>query len=488
MKKQVVYFLAVTLVVMAGCQKELSFEQSKNPAEGSLLSEVSGDCLPKTVNGTYEAGTALVASHTITVDVDVTKTGSYIVTTDTVNGIYFRGSGLFTATGSNTITLRGNGTPFAAGTFNFVVSFNGTICDIQVTILPSGAGGPAAFTFESTGTPASCSGASAAGNYIIGTALNSSNTVTLSVNVTTIGTYSISTTATNGMTFSGSGAFVTTGVQPVVLTGSGTPTGTAGAVMIPVTAGSSTCSFQVTTVAGATFAFDCSSAVVNGTYEAGTALNASNTVNINVNVLTAGPYNISTTATNGMVFSASGNFAATGTQPLVLTASGNPTATGTFNIQMPGTPTCSFQVTCTAPATPDWKFTTTIGGTPTTYQGTTLAAILTSVLPPFLNLAYTGIDVPTNTVGFNIIDASGTINNGETYSTVISAGNSAVFTFAYAGGTDQLANDATRNMTFTVVTHNPTTKTITGTFTGQAKNNANATVSISNGTFTAVYQ
>ncbi|HMU47310.1 MAG TPA: hypothetical protein PKC72_13140 [Chitinophagaceae bacterium] len=487
MKKRLLYFLAVAIVLINGCQKEKSFEQPNNPSEGSLQSDVSGDCLPKTVNGTYEAGTALVpGTNTISIQVDVTKTGTYLITTDTVNGFYFRATGTFTTLGTNSISLRGNGTPFTSGTFNFVVSYDSTVCDVQVTVLPSGAGGPAVFTLEGTGNPASCSGATAAGNYIIGTALNSSNKVTLSVNVTTIGTYNITTApAVNGMTFAGIGAFLTTGVQPVVLTGSGTPTGTPGAVTIPVTVGTSNCNFQVTTVAGATFAFNCASAVVNGTYQAGTALGSGNTVDIDVNVLTTGPYSISTTATNGMVFTASGNFTMTGTTNIQLTGTGTPSAGGTFNIPMPGTPTCSFSVTCTAAATVDWKFTE---GT-TTYQGTSISAQLNSV-PPITLLAYLGDNGSGISFTLALGDISGGINGGENYAmTSTTSNNSTLLVTDGMGNTLYEGNATISGLTFkvTVTSHNTTTKTIIGTFSGTVKDGSGATKTISNGTFTAVY-
>lgn len=485
MKKYIFYWLALCIVIVVGCQKELSFEGPNSPAEGSLQADITGDCLPKTVNGVYEVGKPLVAdSNTISVDVNVVTTGTYIITTDTVNGYFFRATGIFTTPGVNTIKLRGNGTPFAALTNNFVVTFDSTVCDVQVQVLPAGAGGPAVFTIQNAGTPANCSGATSAGTYIIGTPLNSSNTVTLLVNVTTIGTYNISTVATNGMVFSKSGAFLATGVQTLVLTGSGTPTGTPGAVTIPITAGSTTCDFGVTTVAGADFSIDCATAVVNGTYQVGTALTATNTVDITVNVTTGGPYSISTLQTNGMVFSASGTFAGPGTFPITLTGSGTPLAVATSNIPVPGNTACTFDVIVVAGATVDWKFTEG----PTTYQGTTLAAILTSILPPFLNLAYTGMDVPGNQFGFNLVDVSGTISASETYSTVISANNSAVFTFFLAGGGDQLTTDATRNVIFTVTGHDVPNKIITGSFAGQAKNNAGTTKNITNGTFTVNYQ
>jgi len=206
-----------------------------------LQSDVTGDCLPKTINGAYVANTALApATNTITVQVDVAKTGSYVVVSDTINGYYFHASGVFAATGSNTVTLKGNGTPLSAGTNNFVISYDSSICDIAVTVLPSGAGGPAAFTLAA----GNCS-AVINGTYSAGTPLNAlNNTVTISVNVTVIGTYSISTTATNGMTFSASGTFASTGVQTVSLAGSGTPASNINTT-IPVSAGASSCSFVI---------------------------------------------------------------------------------------------------------------------------------------------------------------------------------------------------------------------------------------------------
>lgn len=485
MKKQILYVLAMSLVILTGCQKELSIEQGGEPGAGSLQSDVSGDCLPKSVNGTFEAGTALVAAtNNITVTVDVTKTGTYIITTDTVNGYYFRATGTFTTLGLNTVTLRGNGTPFAAGTNNFVVSYDGTVCDIQVTVLPAGAGGPAVFTIESAGTPANCSGATAAGNYIIGSPLTSANTVTLSVNVTTIGTYTVTTTAVNGMTFSKTGVFLTTGVQPLVLVGSGTPTGAPGAVTISVTAGASTCSFQVTTVPGATFAFNCTTAVVNGSYQVTIPLGATNTVDIDVNVLTTGPYNISTTATNGMVFTATGNFTTTGVTTIQLVGSGTPAAAGTFNIPVPGTPSCTFSCTCTAAPVVNWSFKQ---GT-TTYSGSTDNATLQVLGGGFTNFNYIGSNGPGQTLLFSLVDLVGGIG-AEQYNTSSTTNNTAAFIFNFPAG-DIWTSDPMEtgtNVVFSVTSHNTTTKTITGTFTGTVKNTAGTILPINTGTFTAVY-
>lgn len=484
MKKYFFYWLVLCVVFVMGCQKELSFEGSNEPAQGSLQADISGDCLPKSVNGVYEATKPLIAdSNTITISVNVAVIGTYIITTDTVNGYFFRATGIFTTPGINTVTLRGNGTPFASGTNNFVVTFDSTVCDVQVTVLLAGAGGPAEFTLVNGGTPANCASAVVNGTYIKDAAVTAINSVDITVDVTKIGTYAITATG-GGLTFSKTAAFLTTGQQTVNIPAIGTAT-TVGANTITFDAPFASCSFDVNVIAGAGFSFDCTTAVVNGTYQTGDALNpTTNTVDITVNVTTAGPYNISTIATNGMVFTASGTFpTAPAAVSITLSGNGTPITAETSMIPTPGNTPCTFNVVVVTAATVDWKFTE---GT-TTFQGTTIASLLTTVLPPFLNFAYTGLDIPNNQFGFNLIDASGAINAGETYSTLLTPSNSAAFTFAYASGGDNLSTDATRNLIFTVQSHNTATKTIVCTFSGQVKNNAGTTKTITNGMVTAVY-
>lgn len=242
MKINFISCLVLSLFIMLGCQKEVSLEAGNQESEGSLQSAGSGDCLPKTINGIYEAGKLLVpVTNTIVVGVEVAQTGNYVISTDTINGYFFRATGSFTTTGSNTVTLRGTGTPFSSGVNNFVLNYDSTTCDIQVTVLPAGAGGPAVFTFA--GAPSACSSATINGSYINGTVLNTNNNVVINVNVTTIGTYNITKTV-QGMTFAASGVFSTTGPATITLAGTGTPT-TAGANTFPLTVGSTTCSFVI---------------------------------------------------------------------------------------------------------------------------------------------------------------------------------------------------------------------------------------------------
>ena len=701
----------MVVILFFACQKEKSFEVGNNPSDGTLQSDVTGDCLPKVVNGLYVAETPLVAAtNTIAISVNVTQTGTYTIASDTVNGYFFLAKGQFVKLGTNAVTLRSNGTPFVSGINNFVLTYNNSSCDIAVTVLPKGST-PAVYTLEST--TGNCSGAVVNGSYATGIDLNFTNTVSVSVNVTTIGTYNI-TTSKNGMTFTGSGAFTTTGVQTITLNGTGVPTvggdnivpitagtstcnftvkvgapavgtfggaggactgtvvngtytvgtplvGTTNTIDIPVTVttpgvfsistnivggisfsasgtfsttgnvivtlngvgtpvapsgtktftvtfGTSTCTFDVAFVGGpagsAVFTPNCTGATVQGTYKAGTALTAGNTITLPVNVTTAGTYTISTTVTNGMIFTATGTLAA-GPGTIILSGAGSTpvaaatpsnipmpgspsctvpvtvtaaspgsavfsancatatvagtyqagvaltaantitlpvttatagtytvsttltngmifTGTGTLavgagtivlsgagstpvaaaapsNIPMPGTAACTVPVTVTAGATIDWSF--KIGAT--TYQGqSSLPDIIYDVttFPPFAELDYQGTNAATDDFYFFLFDLNGGIANGENYNTT-STGTTNAGAWYFTDGANTIdltaqpadpgppATPAIGNIVFVVTSHVTATKTVTGTFSGTAFDAiSNTTKTITNGTFKAVYQ
>lgn len=476
MKKLPVFFFLASLVFLNACQKEKSFESGTTPSEGLLQSDVTGDCLPKNVVGTYEQGTALNGTtNYIEVTVDVTTTGSFTVYTDTVNGVYFRATGTFTSLGPTVVKLRGNLTPAAQGTFNFSVFYNGQFCSVPVIFLPSGAGGPAVFTLNCTTPP------TPAGSYGVGLALNSSNQVVLNVNVTTIGTYNVTSNTVNGMTFSGSSALTATGAGTITLTGTGTPT-TAGAANFTVTVGTTTCNFTVTVASAAAYTMDCASIFVDGSYIKGQALTSTNTVDIDLNVTTAGAYSITTAPVNGMTFSGSGTLAV-GLQTITLTGTGTPTADGSFVVTVPGTPSCTFTVDVDPGMTIDWKFTE---GT-VTYQGSTDGAEMTILVPPIITFAYLGSNT-TDDIIITLNDVAGGIQVNETYTSSATTTNLA--TFQFIGATETYTADpSTTGVTLTakVTAHNTTTKTISGTFSGTVKNAANVTKTISNGQFTATY-
>lgn len=357
MRKILASLLLLGLVIVA-CQKENSFESGNQLSEGLLQSDVSGDCLPKNVVGTYVQGTALNGNtEYIEVTVDVTTTGTFTIYSDTVNGVYFRFAGTFTTLGNNVVKLRGNGTPATTGTFNFRIQYDGQDCFVPVTFLPVGGGGPAVFGLS--GTSANCGGAVVTGTYTLGVALGNTNSVTINVNVTTVGTYSITTTF-QGMTFAASGAFATTGAQTVILYGSGIPA-TAGVNTVPVTIGTNLCSFDITVVAAGTGTLAggpgaCTPATIAGTYTVGTALTIAENVQIQVNVTTVGAYTISTNTVTGFSFTATGTFPATGIQNITLIGAGTPATAGNqvFTVTF-GTSSCTFTIpVVAAPAIIDY--------------------------------------------------------------------------------------------------------------------------------------
>ena len=87
---------------------------------------------------------------------------------------------------------------------------------------------------------------------------------------------------------------------------------------------------------------NCLPAVLSGFYIAGTAADTGNTLQLKVNVTTAGYYTISTLPSDGISFTASGNFSDTGSTLVTLKASGTPDSAGNFLIKIPGDGGCYF--------------------------------------------------------------------------------------------------------------------------------------------------
>jgi hypothetical protein len=91
----------------------------------------------------YGQGISLDTSNKLVVEMDFTKAGSYVVTTDTINGMYFADTGNVSATGLTFIALKGRGQPLNPGTFSYKVSFKGSVCTVLVDVYqvaPAGSG------------------------------------------------------------------------------------------------------------------------------------------------------------------------------------------------------------------------------------------------------------------------------------------------------------------------------------------------------------
>ncbi|KFF14033.1 hypothetical protein IW15_00860 [Chryseobacterium soli] len=199
------------------------------------------DCSNSKAFGTYIQGKELTASNYLSVTVNVTKIGNYTISGTTTNGYNFYGTGVFLNTGVQKVQVPGQGTPAAVQTNTVQLIANG----VNVTCTPA----ISINVLSSAGTyTISCGSATVNGVYTKGTALGATNTITLPVVVSALGSYSITTNTVDGISFSGSGTFTATGNQNVTLSGTGTPTSTADKVMTITSNssdGASTCNVTV---------------------------------------------------------------------------------------------------------------------------------------------------------------------------------------------------------------------------------------------------
>jgi len=149
---------------------------------------------------------------------------------------------------------------FAACTKDYSAELPGSSPD---TVMGSNYGS-AVYTLS--GSPYACTTDSIFGTYVQGQAIDSSNRVVVSVLVTSIGTYSITTATLYGISFHASGIFKTLGVQNVSLYGSGTPIAAGTFNYIPGTNG---CSFALT-ISGPNTVIDCKACAYVPTCEGST--------------------------------------------------------------------------------------------------------------------------------------------------------------------------------------------------------------------------
>ena len=199
----------------------------------------------------------------------------------------------------------------------------------------------------------SCMNPVISGDYSIGSAPGPSSTVQLQVYVTRTGRFSLQTNSRSGFHFSTSGSFSDTGVQTITLTATGKPDSAGNFIFIPELV--STCAFSVLvtgqqvpgvgyTILGAPNA--CSNVQVSGDYQKNKILTASNTVVVNVNVLSPGDYIIQTDTMDGISFYASGHFNQPGNQTVTLTGSGTPVHPQNLQFNLEGNSSaCTFPLT-----------------------------------------------------------------------------------------------------------------------------------------------
>ncbi len=488
-----ILLILVSIFVFSACQKELNFDRNTQSVGSLKIDSATLDCLPSTVRGVYQEDSLLGTGNTIDVQVNITSPGVYEILSDTVNGYWFYGTGTVGNTGINTIRLYGSGTPVNPGNNSFVITYrnNNSSCTVDVSVQPSVGSGNTQAQYSFGGAGGTCTGSTLSGTYMQGLVLTTSNTATVNITVTNPGTFTMSTPVVNGVSFAASGT-LNAGSTAVTLTASGTPT-VSGTFNFPVTGGGSSCIFPVTfspAVAPAVFTLGgapngCTGAILNGTYNLGTPMNAGNTVAINVNVTTAGSYSMATTSIVGLIFSATGVFTTTGPQTITLTASGTPNNSGTyaFPVNHAGT-SCLFNVTISG--TPTDFITCKIDGVFTTFNINASAGLDNSTGFPILSIDGSSVNTSfdpsislgiTKAFGGSIVPGTYTVNQSAT-------GITLGCDYTDAAGTSFLAltdiNNQNQNPAFTIIITSFTASRLVGSFSGPVKDNNGAGPGIKN--------
>jgi hypothetical protein len=130
-------FVLFIAVCAAGCKKE-STTTPPVPVKQFTFFNPGGNCGGRVQNGNFILGMPLNSSKTISVKVNVVKTGAFSVRTNTVHGMSFSIADTFHTTGTQTINLTGTGTPTVAGPTTFILmASSGDTCTTYATVFPS---------------------------------------------------------------------------------------------------------------------------------------------------------------------------------------------------------------------------------------------------------------------------------------------------------------------------------------------------------------
>ncbi|MBS1510567.1 MAG: hypothetical protein JST86_07005 [Bacteroidetes bacterium] len=127
-------------VTVTNLSSTCTFDITVLPAGGSggaatfTLDGTPNTCTSYLIGGTYTAGSVTSVANTVKLNVTATVAGTYTISTNTVNGISFSGSGSLVV-GTQQITLTATGTPAAAGTFTYQPNVPGS-CTFDVTTVP----------------------------------------------------------------------------------------------------------------------------------------------------------------------------------------------------------------------------------------------------------------------------------------------------------------------------------------------------------------
>ena len=128
-------FLFLFVLSIVSCKKETVSPNKPvtiSPAVFSL-SDGAGNCYSPDVQGSYIAGTPFTAANKVIIQVNVTTSGTFSISTSNLNGYKFMASGTLSATGLQSLTLQGTGTPIFGQTDQYrIIASSG--CKFIITV------------------------------------------------------------------------------------------------------------------------------------------------------------------------------------------------------------------------------------------------------------------------------------------------------------------------------------------------------------------
>jgi len=151
--KTPIAFLSLFLFLFAipACKKD-PHQPSRDPAKGSLKTDEYGDCSSaNVVHGTWYNGFPTgTDTNYVEINVNVTRPGSYNITTYRKNGVMFSAAGNFTDTGLNTVRLKATGSFLLPGPTSYPITFDSSTCQFTIQVQDSATMSMGANTWQFT--------------------------------------------------------------------------------------------------------------------------------------------------------------------------------------------------------------------------------------------------------------------------------------------------------------------------------------------------
>ena len=139
MKRSGNIWLVIILPLFFSCAKDYSYEGGP-VSSGYLIKDSNGNCSEVSVKGDYKTGINLTDSNFLQVLVHVDQKGKYHISSNTINGYRFSGTGSFNDTGIVQVTLPATGNPVVAGADLFTLNYDSSFCQANIVVQDTAAG------------------------------------------------------------------------------------------------------------------------------------------------------------------------------------------------------------------------------------------------------------------------------------------------------------------------------------------------------------